>query len=111
MAAKYDLRKSTNDKFFFNLKAGNGEIILTSQMYIAKSSAEDGIESVRKNAPIDTRYERKTSTGDQPHHFVLKAGNGEIIGTSENYSSTSGMENGIKSVKENGPDAKVVDLT
>src|SRR5215470_17404904 len=105
MAGKYELKKSSNDHFYFNLKAGNGEIILTSQMYKAKSGAEGGIESVRKNAPTDSRFERKTSTGGQPY-FVLKAANGEQIGKSETYSSTSAMENGIESVKKNAPDAK-----
>jgi len=67
MAGKFEIKKSSNGQFFFNLKAGNGEIILTSQMYAAKSGAEGGIESVRKNAPTDSRYERKTSTGGQPY--------------------------------------------
>jgi uncharacterized protein YegP (UPF0339 family) len=110
MAGKFELKKSSNDQFFFNLKAGNGEIILTSQMYAAKSGAEDGIESARKNAPLDARYARKTSTGGQPY-FALTAANSEAIGKSETYSSTSAMENGIESVKKNAPDAKVDDLT
>ena len=99
-----------NGQFHFNLKAGNGEIILSSEMYKAKSSAENGIESVKKNAPDDDRYERKETTGGQPY-FVLKAGNGEQIGRSESYSSKSAMENGIESVKKNAPDAKVEDLS
>jgi uncharacterized protein YegP (UPF0339 family) len=110
MAGKYEIKKSSNGQFFFNLKAGNGEIILTSEMYKAKSSAEGGIESVRKNAPTDSRYDRKTSTSGQPY-FVLKAANGEPLGRSETYSSTSAMENGIESVKKNAPDAKIEDLT
>ena len=110
MAGKFELKKSSSGQFMFNLKAGNGEIILTSELYKAKSSAEGGIESVKKNAPDDGRYERKTSTAGQPY-FVLKAGNGEIIGKSEMYSSTAGTENGIASVKRNAPDAQVEDLT
>ena len=50
MAGKYELKKSTNDKFYFNLKAGNGQVILTGQMYESKSGAQGGIESVRKMA-------------------------------------------------------------
>jgi len=110
MAGKFEIKKSSNGQFFFNLRAGNGEIILTSQMYAAKSSAEGGIESTRKNAPIDSRYERKTSAGGQPY-FVLKAANGETIGKSETYSSTTAMENGVESVKKNAGDAKVDDLS
>jgi uncharacterized protein YegP (UPF0339 family) len=66
MAGKYEIKKASSGQFFFNLKAGNGETILTSQMDVAKGGAEGGIESVRKNAPIDDRYERKTSTSGRP---------------------------------------------
>ncbi len=110
MAAKYDLKKSPSGKFMFNLKAGNGEIILTSELYESKSAAENGIESVKKNSPDDGNFERKTAKSDQPY-FVLKAGNGQTIGKSEMYNSASSMENGIKSVMKNGPDARVDDQT
>ena len=56
---KFVIKKSSNNQFYFVLKAGNGEVILTSEMYKAKAGAENGIESVRKNAVIDGRYERK----------------------------------------------------
>lgn len=110
MAAKYELKTSSDGQFMFNLKAGNGEVILTSERYTAKASALNGIESVKTNSPDDSRYERKTSKADDPY-FVLKAANGEVIGKSEMYSSTSAMENGIQSVKTNGPNAPVNDLT
>ena len=110
MAGKFEIKKSSNDQFFFNLKAGNGEIILTSQMYATKSGAEGGIQSARNNAPLDASYERKTSTSGQPY-FALKGANSEAIGKSETYSSTTAMENGIESVKKNAKDAKVDDLT
>ena len=51
MAAKFELKKSANGKFHFNLKAGNGEIIATSETYNSKDAAKNGIESVKKNAP------------------------------------------------------------
>jgi uncharacterized protein YegP (UPF0339 family) len=110
MAGKFEIKKAQNDQFFFNLKAGNGEVILTSEQYKAKASAEGGIESVRKNAPTDDRYERKKSTSGQ-NYFVLKAANGEPLGRSEMYSSSSAMENGIESVKKNAPAAEIKDLT
>jgi uncharacterized protein YegP (UPF0339 family) len=110
MSAKFEIKKSKNDKFLFNLKAGNGEVILSSEMYEAKSSALTGIESVKANAPNDQRYERKTSGKSEPY-FVLKASNGQVVGQSEMYSSASAMENGIASVKKNAPAAAVVDLT
>jgi uncharacterized protein YegP (UPF0339 family) len=110
MAAKFELKKAAGDQFMFNLKAGNGQIILTSETYKAKASALNGIESVKKNAVVEDRFERKeTSKGDP--FFVLKAGNGEIIGKSETYSSTAAMENGISSVMENAPKAVLDDIT
>lgn len=110
MAAKYDLKKSANGKFMFNLKAANGEVILTSEMYEAKTGAENGIDSVRKNGPDEARYERRESKNKEPY-FVLKAGNGQIIGVSEMYSSKSAMENGIQSVMRNAADARTDDQT
>jgi uncharacterized protein YegP (UPF0339 family) len=110
MAAKYDLKKTSDGQYMFNLKAANGEVILTSERYKAKSGAQNGIESVRENSPKDERYDRRTASDGFPY-FVLKAANGEIIGKSEMYSSTGAMENGIDSVKNNGPDAEINDLT
>jgi hypothetical protein len=110
MTGKYDLKKSPSGKYMFNLKAGNSQIILTSELYESKSAAENAIASVQKNAGDDGRYERKESKKGEPY-FVLKAGNGQMIGKSEMYSGNSGMENGIASVKKNGPTAEIVDNT
>lgn len=110
MAAKFEVKKSSNDQFYFRLKASNGEPILASEMYQSKAGAENGIQSVKTNAPVDSRYERKTASNNQPY-FVLKAANGEPIGRSETYSSNAAMENGIESVKTNAPGAPVEDLT
>ena len=110
MAGKFELKKAKNGQFFFNLKASNGQLILTSEMYKAKKGAENGIESVRKNAAIDARFRRKESKKGDPY-FVLLAGNNQVIGQSEVYSSVSAMENGLLSVKKNGPKADVDDLT
>lgn len=110
MAGKFELKKSKSDQFMFNLKAGNGQVILTSEMYKQKASAQNGIESVKKHAGSDDNFERKTSKREEPF-FVLKASNGQVIGMSEMYSSDSAMEKGIASVKTNAPDAEVQDLT
>jgi uncharacterized protein len=110
MAATFDLKQGGNGQYMFNLKAGNGEVILTSELYKQKQSAIAGIDSVKANAGDDTRYERKTAKNGQPF-FVLTATNGQIIGKSEMYSSVSAMENGIQSVKENGPVAAIEDST
>ena len=110
MAGKFELYSSPNGEYRFRLKAGNGETILGSEGYASKSGAESGIDSVKRNAPDDGRYDRKTATNGS-HYFALKAGNGEVIGTSEMYSSASGMEGGIASVKNSAPDASTTDLT
>lgn len=110
MAAYYELKTAANGQFRFNLKAGNGEIILTSESYASKASALNGIESVKTNSPLDEQYERKSSVSSQPY-FVLKAKNHEVIGRSEMYSSEGARDKGIESVKKNGPEATVKDLT
>jgi uncharacterized protein YegP (UPF0339 family) len=109
MAAKFEIKQSESGKYHFNLKAGNGEPILSSQMYADKNGAKNGVESVKKNAADDGRFERKTAKDGSPY-FVLKAANAEVIGTSEMYSSASAMENGIAPVKKNAPDAQVVEV-
>lgn len=110
MAGKFELYKDKGGEFRFRLKAGNGEIILASEGYKRKSSALSGIESVRKNGPVDARYERKDSKSGKPM-FNLKATNGQVIGTSETYSSEASRDNGIESVKKNAPEAKLDDQT
>lgn len=79
-------------------------------MYNSKSSAENGVASVRTNAPLDERYERKNAKNGQPM-FNLKAANHEIIGTSETYSSAAARDQGIASVKANAPKAPLDDQT
>lgn len=109
MAGKFELKTAKNGNFHFNLKAGNGQIILSSEMYESKAAAQNGIASVQKNAADDGRYDRRTSTNGKPY-FVLKAGNGQEIGRSEMYESAASMENGIESVKKNAPDASTVEV-
>ena len=110
MAGKFVIKKSSDGQFRFVLKAGNGETILTSELYKAKASALNGIESVKKNAHIDSHFERKNDKAGHPR-FNLKAGNGEIIGASESYSSESARDHGIESVKANAPEAAIDDET
>ncbi|MCW4454155.1 YegP family protein [Flavobacterium sp. MXW15] len=110
MAGRFVISKRSNGDFQFNLKAGNGQVILTSQGYADKGGCRNGIESVKKNSPDDGRYERKAASNGKPF-FNLLAGNGQVIGTSELYESEAGRENGIASVKSNAPDAAVVDET
>lgn len=105
---KFIIKKRSNGEFQFDLAAGNGQTILSSEGYAAKSSCEHGIESVKNNASDDTHYDRKTSTNGK-HYFSLKASNGQIIGSSEMYESTSARENGIESVMKNAAIADIDD--
>ena len=83
-------------------------MVYLSEQYASKQGAENGIESVRKNSPNDEQYARKDSKSGQPY-FVLKAGNGEVIGQSQMYSSVGARDAGIESVQANGPNADVRD--
>ena len=109
MAGYYVLKKSGKSGYMFNLKAGNHEIILTSETYTGKDGALNGIASVQKNSPDDARYERKTAK-DSSTYFILVAINVQTIGKSEMYSSASARDKGITSVKTNGPTKTVKEL-
>lgn len=100
MAGKYELKKSADGQFMFNLRAGNSKVVLTSETYADKAGAQAGIKSVKKNAAKDKNFERKMSESNQ-HFFVLKASNGEPIGRSEMYTTADSMAKGIASVKAN----------
>ncbi|RQO61623.1 hypothetical protein DBV14_04790 [Variovorax sp. KBW07] len=110
MAGWFELSKSTNGQYFFVLKAGNGESILTSEQYVAKGSAENGIASVQANCSADDRYEKKTATNGKLF-FNLRAANHQVIGTSQMYASEQSRETGIASVKANGTTKTVKDNT
>ena len=110
MAAKFELYTDNAGEFRFRLKAGNGENILASEGYKAKASAENGIESVKKNAPEEARYEKKETAAGK-FMFNLKSTNGQVVGTSQSYASASSRDGGIESVMKNAPDARVEDLT
>jgi uncharacterized protein YegP (UPF0339 family) len=110
MPGKFELKKGKSGKFMFNLKAVNGQVILTSQAYKTKAAAKNGIKSVCTNCSKDARFEQKASKKGEPY-FVLLAANKQVIGKSEMYSSKASMLNGIESVKKNAPKAKIEDLT
>ena len=104
MAGKYVIHPAGSAQFHWDLKAGNAETILSSELYNAKASAEKGIQSCRDNSGDEVRYTRLMSKDTQPY-FVLKSGNGDIIGTSQMYGSEAARDEGIVSCKENGPNA------
>ncbi|MEH6308586.1 YegP family protein [Olivibacter sp. CPCC 100613] len=105
---KFVIKTAKNGQFHFNLKADNGQVILSSEQYTTKSACNNGISSVKENAKLDERFDSKESSNGK-YFFNLKARNGQIIGTSEMYESSAGRDNGISSVKKNAPDATIVE--
>jgi amphi-Trp domain-containing protein len=103
---KYELFQGAGGRWYFRLKAPNGEIILASEGYASKQGAADGIESVRRNAGSGS-VENRTSSAGQPY-FVVKAENHEVIGTSQMYKRRAGRDRGAQSVARHAPDATVV---
>ena len=119
---KFVIRK-TNTGFKFDLKAGNGEVIATSEVYTSEKACRNGIASVQKNAPV-AAVENQTVEGYavEKHpkfevytdkagefRFRLKATNGQIIAVGEGYKAKAGCLNGIASVQKNAPDAEIVE--
>ena len=120
--AKFVVSKAKTG-YKFNLKAGNGQVIATSEIYDSESGCKNGVDSVKKNAPI-APVEDQTVDGFAAEkcpkfevyndkagefRFRLKAGNGQIIATGEGYTTRANCINGIESVKKNAPDAEVVE--
>lgn len=115
--------KKTNTGIKFDLKAGNGEVIATSEVYTTKSACENGIASVQKNAPVAPVEDQTAATVVEQKNpkfemykdkkgefrFRLKATNGQIIATSEGYTTAANCQKGIESVKKNAADATVVE--
>ena len=115
--------KKTNTGVKFDLKAGNGEVIATSEVYTTEDACRNGVESVRKNAPaaaVEDQTEEGYATEKHPKfevyedkagefRFRLKATNGQIIAVSEGYKAKASCMSGIESVKKNAPEAEVVE--
>ncbi len=107
---KFVITLRKNGEFMFNLKATNGQTILTSEGYTTRAACLNGIESVKKNSVVDARFEKKVAANGKPF-FNLKAANGQIIGSSQMYVNEKNMLNGVASVMKNAPDAPIVDMT
>ncbi len=106
----YYVLKPSGTQYHFNLHADNNQVILSSERYTTKQGARNGIASCQQNCLYDDRYKRLTTRGGEPY-FTLHAANGQVIGVSESYSSTTARENGINSVKTNGSTPVVHDRT
>ena len=119
--SKFVIRE-TNTGVKFDLKATNGQVILTSEVYTTEAACRKGIESIMKNAPaanVENQTEEGYETLTHPKfemyedkagefRFRLKATNGQIIAVSEGYKAEASCLNGIESVKKNAPEAPVV---
>ena len=120
--SKFVIRK-VNSGIKFDLKATNGQVILTSEVYTTEAACRGGIASIQKNAPI-AGVENQTVEGYETvthpkfemyqdkageYRFRLKARNGEIIGVSEGYTAKASCLNGIESVQKNAPEAEIVE--
>ena len=110
MAGYFEFKTAKDGQTFWNLKAGNHETILTSEMYTTRAAANNGMESVQTNCTNPDRYETREQTNGKPY-FVLKAANGQVIGKSEAYETTAACDNGINYVTTNGTTTDVKDKT
>lgn len=110
MNGYYEIKTTEAGKIHFTLKAANHEVVLSSQQYAEKANALNGIESVRTHGTKDECFERKVSAKGEAY-FSLKASNGQLIGTSQMYSSDAARDNGIASVIKNASTPDVKDLT
>jgi len=109
--AKFEVYQSgKKNEFRFRLKADNGQTILSSEGYTNKASCMNGIDSVKKNASDPKRFV-KTTTTSKMFRFSITSPNNQIIGTSQNYKSESGRNNGIESVKKNAGKADIKEIT
>jgi len=97
-----------NKKYYFNLKARNGQVILSSQGYANKAGCKNGVKSVMTNCDNDKLYERKTAKNGK-QHFNLLAKNKQIVASSQMYASKATMEKGIRAVKRVAPQAVVAE--
>ncbi len=107
---KFEISTRANGDFMFNLKASNGEVIMTSQGYTSKSACQNGIKSAKSNSTDKKMFIEETAANGK-FYFNLMAANHQIIGTSQMYSSKQGRDHGIESVYENAAKAEVSDLT
>lgn len=110
MSSKFEIFTGKSGEFYFRLKAGNGEIILSSEGYTTKANCQGGIKSVQANSVEDKHYEKKASSNGK-FFFNLKATNGQVIGSSQQYTTEESRDKGIASVKKNASTATIADLT
>jgi uncharacterized protein YegP (UPF0339 family) len=105
----FEVYKDKADEYRFRLKASNGETVLSSEGYSAKTGVMNGIESVKENSKLDQRFESYTDKAGK-YRFRLKAANGQVIGSSEGYESEASCNAGIQSVRRWAEEAKIKEV-
>ena len=110
MAGTIEIFKDNAGEFRFRVKSSNGQIVLSSEGYTTKSSAQNGAESVQKNCEDPKAFDRSTTSGGK-FRFSMKAKNNQIIGTSQSYDSEDGRDNGIEAVARAAKGAAIVDVS
>lgn len=120
---KFVIKPAKSGGYVFNLKAGNGEVIATSEVYNSLDACKNGIQSVKTNAPVaaledqtvegfetekNPKFEMYTDKAGE-FRFRLKAKNGQTIATGEGYKAKTGCKNGIESIRKNAPEADIVE--
>lgn len=110
MAGRYVISKQHDGRYHFVLKASNGQVILSSEAYVSRENALLGVESIRHNSEIASRFEVKTAA-DGRIYFLLKASNHQVLGVSQMYRDQDAAERGIAMVKELASGAETVQAT
>lgn len=110
MLGTFELKQAKDGNYHFNLIASNGQVILSSELYKHKESAINGIESIKKNGRIPTRFQLK-STANEKYYFVLKASNGQVIGQSQMYQNSASALRGISDVIRHVAESGISDLS
>ncbi len=107
MAGYFKIETRPDGQFAYELKVG-AEVILMSEAYATKAACVNGIESVKKNAAVESRY-RRTTTPEGQYRFALEAANGQVVGGSGYFETEAERDAGIQAVQKGAPDAEVED--
>jgi uncharacterized protein YegP (UPF0339 family) len=107
---QFEIIKDTDGRFRFQFRAGDNEIVLSSEAYMTKDSCIKGIESVRHNSANRSRFDALDSP-DRKMYFNLRAANGRVVGVSQMYGSMEARDKGIKMVHDEASKAKIADMT
>lgn len=105
---KYVIKRSSNQQYYWVLLAVNANVLITSEMYTTKDACKDGIASSKRNV-ADSNFDKKMSSNGMQYYFTQRAGNNQVLGTSEMYNTSYARDNGIEAVKRDAPRAETED--